>query len=531
MTRNVVNLDALLVREDLSAPAEAAADIEGLKITDLKPGLVYSWLRKPDFQRETANWTPDQVAGLIETFANGNIIPAIILWQNGQRVYIVDGAHRLSALIAWVHDDYGAGPLSLKVYEARIPEQQRAMHKATRELVVNSIGSYAEHEQAAQSQKSDDAALLSRASKLGFKNIDVQWIRNANVEQARKAFFRINQGGTEIDPTETRILRAQNSSLAIASRAIARGGTGHNYWKKFNPPMREEIEYLGEEIHRLLFAPTFNTPVKTLDVPLGGFGYGAHVLPFAFDLVTISNNLSVADSTNKKRKIVDELPDDPDGKETVAYLNRTKKRIQLLLSNDPSSFGLHPALYFYTAGGAFQSAALFNVLSWVLELDEKKQSGEFLKVRGSFERLILDHPVLIKPATHKLGSGGRTRRRMVLLYERIFKLLTAGVSHEEAWKKIILEADFKFLASDDHEQKQEGQKGSAGRRFESKAKSAGFFEQAFPSAPKCSLCGGLLHVNGMVADHKDEKSRGGSSASANARMVHPVCNSNRGSMA
>lgn len=92
MTRNVVNLDALIPREDLAAPVEANADIPGLKISDLKPGLIYSWLRKPDFQRETANWSPEQVADLVETFANGNIIPAVILWQNGQRVFVIDGA-------------------------------------------------------------------------------------------------------------------------------------------------------------------------------------------------------------------------------------------------------------------------------------------------------------------------------------------------------------------------------------------------------------------------------------------------------
>ena len=64
MNRNVVNLDAHLPREGLVAPVETGGNIKGLTITNLKPGLVYSWLRKPDFQRETANWTPKQVAEL-----------------------------------------------------------------------------------------------------------------------------------------------------------------------------------------------------------------------------------------------------------------------------------------------------------------------------------------------------------------------------------------------------------------------------------------------------------------------------------
>ena len=150
MTRNVVNLDALLPREDLAAPVESGGNIKGLKITDVKPSLVYSWLRKPDFQRETASWEPRQVVDLIETFANGDIIPAIILWQNGQRVFVVDGAHRLSALIAWVRDDYGGGNLSATYFQNSIPEHQKAMHNGTKHVGQERVGSYHAHELAGQ---------------------------------------------------------------------------------------------------------------------------------------------------------------------------------------------------------------------------------------------------------------------------------------------------------------------------------------------------------------------------------------------
>jgi hypothetical protein len=75
--RNQVNLDALIPREDLSAPADGGADIHGLKIGDLKPGLIYSWLRKPDFQRETANWTPEQVAGSSRRLRTGISFPRL----------------------------------------------------------------------------------------------------------------------------------------------------------------------------------------------------------------------------------------------------------------------------------------------------------------------------------------------------------------------------------------------------------------------------------------------------------------------
>jgi hypothetical protein len=123
---NVVNLDALIRRADLAAPGEAAEDITSLPVTGLAAkGFLYPALCKPDFQRETANWSPEQVADLISTFVRRDLIPAVILWRAGQDVFVIDGAHRLSALIAWVHDDYGDGTVSRTFFHNTItPEQQ-----------------------------------------------------------------------------------------------------------------------------------------------------------------------------------------------------------------------------------------------------------------------------------------------------------------------------------------------------------------------------------------------------------------------
>ena len=144
--------------------------------------------------------------------------------------------------------------------------------------------------------------MLERAKQLGWQNIDVQWIRNADHGKAEKSFFRINQGGTRIDATEQRILLARESATALASRAILRGGTGHSYWKKFDAATQRKIEELGGEIHKLLFAPKLELPIRTLDLPMAGVGYGAHVLPFLFDFVNLVNKVQVADSSNKRIK-------------------------------------------------------------------------------------------------------------------------------------------------------------------------------------------------------------------------------------
>ena len=116
---------------------------------------------------------------------------------------------------------------------------------------------------------------------------------------------------------------------------------------------------------------------------------------------------------------------------------------------------------------------------------------------------------------------------MIALYARIFDLLSNGNAPAAVWAQITSEEDFQYLVPDDHEQRLEAQRGGAGLRFERKAKSAGFFEQFLPQVAKCPLCGGLLHSNGMVSDHKLERAKGGSSASANVQLVHPICTSNK----
>lgn len=512
-SKNQTTLDALIPRADLFEGSDSVvADTRAIRISDLKPGVIYDMLRKPDFQRETNNWTPQQIMQLIKTFANADIIPSVILWQSGSRIFIIDGAHRLSALAAWVHDDYGAGTISREFYKGRMPDHQIKLHDETRALVNKEVGSWAEKE--------------SQRSPLNLKDIHVQWIPNTDPKQAADSFIRINSGGTVIDPLEARILREKRSALAIAARVIARGGSGHEYWRHFSDTTaKSEAPRLGREIYSLLFTPELESPVKTMDIPLAGFGYGPSSLRLSFDLVALANNLDVPDSTRKGDDNDRDAPNDDTGTETIEYLSKTKRAVSLMLSNESKSLGLHPALYFYNAGGIFQPAALHNAMAWVLSLEKTKRIKQFLSVRGPFEQLAIKHPVLVKPPTHTYGTGSRTRSSSVTLFDRMLELLTESPVVDAAWDAISKE--FPKLAAADTEQKQKASIGVAGGKFSKSVKSAVSFAE-LTSIPTCELCGGLLHKNGKTVDHKKERSLQGMSSSDNARWVHPSCNSNRG---
>lgn len=505
-----VNLDALLKRDDFFEETDEQAESNELRITDLEPGITFNRLRKPDFQRETANWEPEQVVDLIDTFCAGDIIPAIILWESGSRIFVVDGAHRLSALIGWIHSDFGAGGLSQKLYGPRISAHQRRMHDVTMALLKKGVGCWDDYK-------------IARPS-WSLKTLQVQWIKGRTAEQAARAFVRINQGGTDIDPLEVRILAAAQSALSVATRTIVRGGTGHPYWQHFTSAQaKQEVPVLGSDVHKLMYEPALQLPIKTVELPLAGAEHGPHALRLAFDLVAISNSLPIPDST-RARPPKEILPTDTAGDQTFNYLKRTKKVVGLVLSTEPHSFGLHPALWFYNGNGAFQPAALLNVITWLLDLEKRGKTHAFRRLRGRFEDLILDHPTLIKPATNKLGTGSRTRKRMVGVLDRMLELLSEHADNDAVWSHLSVE--YKALRRDEEEQVEAATRGTMGGAFSLSVKNAATLAD-LRSVPRCKLCGGLKHPNAIVLDHTLKKSEGGLSSVHNSRWVHPICNSNR----
>jgi hypothetical protein len=482
-------------------------------------GLLYPALRKPDFQRETASWSPEQVADLISTFARRDLIPAVILWRAGHTVFVIDGAHRLSALIAWVHDDYGDRQVSQRFFHNSIPDEQRRAAERARALVEDEVGSFHAHQLAITFPQNSRADIAERAARIGWQDIPAQWIRNADHDKAEKSFFRINQGGTKIDPTERRILNARRSATALAARAILRAGTGHSYWKQFDFEIQKQIEELGEQVYELLFKPGLDLPVKTLDLPIAGQGYGPHVLPFLFDLLNLINDVSVRDSSHKRASGDEEFKEDSDGSGTLEYLKKTRAIIWRICSSHASSLGLHPALYFYSASGVFQPTALLSFLMFFKSYDTNAYL-EFTKVRASFEEFLMAHRGMTE-AVRKLGSGSRSRPRVVLLFRTITEELLKGKSVREISETLAKDDEFSFFFSDMPDVAPE----VPGRKFSRETKGAAFLRDAIPSAPRCPTCGGIMHRNGMQAGHQKPRRDGGSGELSNAMMQHPFCNS------
>ena len=239
-----VNLDALIPREDfdITDASRPVGTRKGtLSITDLKYGeFFFTAVRKPDFQRETSEWDSAKVVGFIESFLTGDLIPAAILWQNPSYTFVIDGAHRLSSLAAWINDDYGDGDISKRFYDSALPEEQLDIAAKTRTSVNKKLGSYKDHILALESPEKVKPEVLAAAKRLGVLSIQLQWVEG-DATKAEHSLVKINQLASPIDSTEMKVLQARRTPIGIAARAIARSGKGHKYWSNFSP---ENIEKL-----------------------------------------------------------------------------------------------------------------------------------------------------------------------------------------------------------------------------------------------------------------------------------------------
>ncbi len=510
-----VNLDALILREDFEIKDESKISFEKREtgyIADLEPNtFFYLTLRKPDFQRETAEWDHKKIVDFVQSFLNGDLIPAIILWNSGNQVFVIDGAHRLSALIAWVHDDYGDGEISRSFFEHRIPDEQLEAAKQTRRLVERTIGTYKDHKFAILNPNKVKVELLEQAQRLGSLAWKHQWVQG-DASKAEASFFKINQQAAPINKTELMLLESRKKPDALAARAIIRSGTGHKYWSKFSEATQQTIQVIAKEVNEILFSPPLRTPLKTLDLPLAGSVYSGKALSSVFDLISLANE------ERGDRK----LQDDQDGTETIKFLKNTRKIVYRISGLHASSLGFHPAIYSYSSTGVYQPTSLLAVAKLVKELQALDYFNRFVENRQKLENFLLKHKDIQNQAAVKHGAGVNKRGYRFLgdLYLLIIELFNQGKTETEVLTILQENDKFSFLKWTTVEVAPFDLR----RDFTSETKSAAFLREALKAPMRCQICQGLMHFNSISTDHIIRKQDGGLGIVDNAQLSHPYCN-------
>ena len=505
-----VNLDAMIRREDLARQIEGSAPpdlIRELNLSNLeKDAGLRRLLRKPDFQRETNHWTPDQVVKFLASFIDGHVIPSVILWRSTNFVFVIDGGHRLSALCAWMANDYGDKTESLNFYQGQISKEQRRAAERTRKMVDASVGSFESLRALVGTREIGPQA--QRASAMYTRPIVVQTV-NGGLDIAEASFYAINTQGTPLDDTEEFLIRNRKAPVAIGARAIIRAGTGHTYWSAFSAANQKRVIDLASKLHETIFQPELETPIKSINLPIAGSAAPIDAMSVLVDFLGVDDPLAVLDT-------------DETGDDTIKILKKGLRIVSRMTGNSPESLGLHPAVYFSNEKGK-HSRFLFLGMA-ALIADKLKNNDDlwfrkFTDARKLVEKFLIDHKSMIGILLQNLGRAQRVPKM-----QQMFDYLTeVGARGEEIDPPGLLE--------------ELGVRGRvyeltavrSGSRFSDDSKSEILYRARMENAQLCPLCGGLLDIDKSVSyDHIKPVRDGGTGEPDNGRLVHPYCNSIRG---
>lgn len=499
---------------DSSASAKQATSITFENLRN-DSNFVLS-LRKPDFQRETNQWTVTQAVVFLQSFLDGDLVPSVILWQSNEGfIFAIDGAHRLSTLRAWIEDDYGDGHVSIAFFGGEIPEQQKKAGRAMRIAVERQVGSYRSlrDKMAARAVNPEveyDTKTNRRLKHLGSRQLELQWV-TGDADVAEASFFKINTQGTPLDKTEESLLRNRNRAAAIAARSIVRAATGHKYWSKFNEDKRKQIEALASQANVLLFQPELSTPIKTLQLPLGGSASTLDALALLMRFLSITEG-----TQNTRRQNLEDTENDSDGSLTVSTLKSALITLNRISGNDASSLGLHPVVYFYSDRGKYLPDLFLGISYLIKGKLLNNDSGFFKKFttnRVKIENFLNTNKALVSQILQQISSRARI--------ERVADILDYLVANAELGLNIEGVASAARLKGSivDLREKVEG------KSFSDTGKSTIMIRQALQSALRCPICFGLLEPSMSVSyDHITRKEDGGDSDDLNGQLCHPYCN-------
>lgn len=411
-----------------------------------------------------------------------------------------------------MNDDYGDGKSSQAFYEGSLPTEQREVAELTRTIVNRDVGSYADHRKALENKGDLPKKIVDQARNLGSLAIQLQWVEG-DISKAESSFFKINQQAAPIDKTELKLLKDRRKPASIAARAIIRSGYGHKYWSSFSTTKQNQIRKLATEVFNALFTPLLKNPIKTLDLPMAGNINAAQTLPLIVDMISIVMQADGAASLSLNE-------DDKSGEATINVLKRVRKLVLVMNGNDPSSLGLHPAIYFYSQDGRFKNSSFLAMVKFVVDLVRLQKLNDFVHGRKRFESFILEYDYLAQQINRKLRTADRSFPHIAKFFQTVLEGILANLTDAKIADAIKKDPEFSYLTTT----RLKVSSGKAGEKFDSDTKSEVFIRAALSAVPRCAICGGHVHVNSISIDHKKRRREGGTADATNGQLTHPYCN-------
>jgi hypothetical protein len=340
----------------------------------------------------------------------------------------------------------------------------------------------------------------------------LQWVQGS-ADVAETSFFKINSQGTPLDDVETMLIRNRRKPIAISARAILRAGTGNAYWSSFAEEKKTVVEDLSKHLYATFFEPEVDTPLKTLDVPLGGSVSPVDALSLLIEYLTIAGTTQASGT-----KLIDKYDDDGVGDETIKVLKNALLIVQRMTGNSDGSMGLHPAVYFYNERGKYSRFLFLGMASLTAEKLRNNDDGYFKKfttARKNMEKFLIDNKSLIGILLQNMGKGNRVSKMRDLFSFLVAESADRILLPEEAISQLGLRGRI-FDVNTAHQ---------GPTRFSDDDKSQIFITKALASALTCTVCGGKLDPHKSVSyDHKKRVRDGGGNHPSNGDLVHPYCN-------
>lgn len=510
----------------------------------------FTKLVKPDFQRATCAWSPEGCVNFLSSVIRRRIIPSIILWRNDETglVYVLDGAHRLSALRAWMLDDWGDKADGFYEKNENLDEII-ASAATTRQLVKDQIGNFVEFAEAEKewrkisfdgeapkkimSAKRFEMARFYSDITSSTRTLHAQW-EGGDYEAAEESFLAINRQGAPLDDLESTLIEFRKGSFARVIMSIANNGASGHYWPTPNTSDSISAELIEKtasfssrcrELHNIFFIPPFDSKILDINVPFmvapGHFRKHQHLIELL--------PLLVEGTAISKENINDLLRKDHLSAPSTIIINSDliistleEKAAHLGNRNHSShSLSLVPLIYWYNKQGSYVRALFYGLCQWLFsgsaeELKTRKIA--LSSVRGELESTLINYKNEFAEIQHRGGAGLKSTARIA---DTIQNLVSILILHRKTDKE-TLDANIKELLGS---KSKPNTKTKVGRAFTTKSKAEINIREMLLSSVKCQICDGVVDLKqGVQYDHINHWSTNKNSSPDNGRPTHPFCN-------
>lgn len=557
----VVHLDHLIKRQSIRFYSKEEAILNSISSQRLSDSniryndITSQWfdnIRKPDFQRETNAWNPNQCCEFIESVFMARIIPSIILWKNEENglVYVLDGAHRLSIIRAWMTDDYG--DKNIAYYERRDTDTIKLVAKETRDLINIKIGSYEDFKASYKilqkkidegkapkiemQEKSFRQATFYSDIISGNAALFAQW-EKGNYESAEQSFLRINRQGQPLNPAESTLIEYRKGSYSRVIMHIANAGEEGYYWPKDNISTDQilivnSFNEIAKNIYERLFVPTFTLPIKDLSVPLlvAPAYFQKHNYLMELIPLLVWNNIS-----DEQSQQIEFLSRDYQGESTVVIYNAESilKTIDNKLShltsfnNDAKSLSMVPLFYWYNERGQFTRSLFYSWVYWLFQGSEEnifQRKLIYTSNRENIELIFFHFKKEITAYAANSGAGLKAVKNLAIFFEKLINYFherrTETIKFDQLEIAISTFLNIRRLYKNIKRD---------GRTNTMRDKTQSNINELFNSSIKCGICGGIvdLKFGGIQYDHVVKYKHSKETDPENLRPTHPFCNNNR----